>query len=83
MAVVAAARQRVIAHGLVTPERIADWTLDVPSEEPTRNRVCEGMLRGNRPVEVDRLLEVTDWLDKALRRVPEAEMDASIAAWRA
>ena len=80
VAVVKAARERILAIGDVHPEMVADWRMHVEGEQLTRNTVCEGTLRGNRTVSVSRLLEVVDWLLKALRWAPEAEYDAVIGS---
>ena len=68
--VVDTARERIIAMGDVTPEIVADWTLG-----PDNKRVSGGTLRGNEPIEVDRLLEVVDWIDRALRSDPYLEQN--------
>lgn len=80
VAVVEAARERILAIGDVHPEMVADWKLHLEGEPLTRNTVCEGSLRGNRTVRVSRLLEVVDWLQKALRWLPEAEYDQVIGS---
>lgn len=68
IAFVHAARERIVAMGDVNPETVAGWSLG-----PDGRKVSGGALRGNTAVELDRLLEVVDWIAKALRWEPDAD----------